>query len=106
MPTRRQLIEDALCRERVALWQDLHEAAERDPWSLDCMALVDRIRGASIALGYPTPWLDVPQEMLLWYAHLEHIPPDIYVEKIDWNDVRVEMEEFGPELQSHYRWER
>lgn len=106
MPTRRKMMEDALCLERTRLWRDLHDQAESDPWSHACMNLVGRIRDASMALGYPTPWLDVPPEMLNWYAHIENIPPLIYAEPVDWRDVHVEMEEFGPELQSHYRWDK
>ena len=72
--TRRQVMEDALVEERVALWRDF--ARVWDGWADgELLEIALRIRRISEALGYPTSWRAVPERMLIAYEATETVWP-------------------------------
>lgn len=92
MSTRRQIIERCLAEERVSLWADLDRrlAANEFHDSPAIRDLVGRIRLACEALGYCTPWTDVPIRSLLWLELVETIPEwALHPVLPDWQDLLV-----------------
>lgn len=78
MPTRRQVIEDALVAEREHLWTDLYQivSGERSGTPVSPTAdiigdCIERIRVIGEALGYATDWRRLPPPALSWYAMVE-----------------------------------
>ncbi len=90
MSTRRQVIERALSEERGRLWADLDAALDENVAhdSRRVRDLVGRIRFACEALGYVTPWTEVPIRSLLWLELVETIPEwGLYPILPDWQDL-------------------
>ena len=90
MSTRRQVIERCLVDERIALWADLDRvlASANNQTTREIRDLVGRIRLACEALGYNTPWTDVPVRSLLWLELVETIPEwGLHPVLPDWQDL-------------------
>lgn len=76
MSTRRQHLEDCLVLERQDLWADLDAllADNTDVTSTPIGRVIGRIRRIGEALGYPSPWDDIPYASLGWHALVETQP--------------------------------
>lgn len=77
--SRRQRLEDALAAERVGLWQDIADlwvgSYDVDDDHTFILKRSLRIRLASEALGWPTPWEQIPRHLLFLYECVESCWP-------------------------------
>lgn len=93
MPTRRQVLETCLVAERQDLWTELDLLIADDDTEPDATSitnLITRIRRAGEALGYSTPWEDIPVPSLGWHALVETDPTNsIYVTPPPWPELLV-----------------
>lgn len=93
MPTRRQVLESCLVLERQDLWADLDQLIgdeDIEPDSTSISKLIARIRRTGEALGYPSPWGDIPCTSLGWHALVETDPVNsIYVAPPPWQELLV-----------------